>query len=276
MRFWRNTSLANLAAGQTATLTPHVLGYESDEDRDNGFRPQGAIQLSTTTVGVSQYLLDYGNTTGPGTATHHLTLYRAPSGALVFGAGTMRWSWGLDAITSTKARPSIADAAGHGQPVRRHGHAARHATVGTGTGDGVDRYRCARLRRSRHPLGGTSFPVGQTVTITGTAIGHRRRSGRRRRGLGRQRHELAPGFGSGELVIFVATDDARIGGHQVESDRRQPKHADTDSRGHGQRAGRDRAMEFVRHDRRPDARQRERSESGRTSASSSRRTSTRR
>ena len=28
--------------------------------------------------------------------THHLTLYRAPSGALVFGAGTVQWSWGLD------------------------------------------------------------------------------------------------------------------------------------------------------------------------------------
>ena len=34
--------------------------------------------------------------TRPGTATHHLTLYRAPSGALVFGAGTVQWSWGLD------------------------------------------------------------------------------------------------------------------------------------------------------------------------------------
>jgi hypothetical protein len=29
--------------------------------------------------------------------THHMTLYRAqPSGALVFGAGTVQWSWGLD------------------------------------------------------------------------------------------------------------------------------------------------------------------------------------
>jgi Domain of unknown function (DUF4082)/Fibronectin type III domain/Bacterial Ig domain len=28
--------------------------------------------------------------------THHLTLYRASSAALVFGAGTVQWSWGLD------------------------------------------------------------------------------------------------------------------------------------------------------------------------------------
>jgi hypothetical protein len=41
-------------------------------------------------------LLDYGGTYGAGTATHHLTLYRAPSGALVFNAGTVNWSWGLN------------------------------------------------------------------------------------------------------------------------------------------------------------------------------------
>src|SRR5262249_53926314 len=28
--------------------------------------------------------------------THHLAMYRASSGALVFGAGTVQWSWGLD------------------------------------------------------------------------------------------------------------------------------------------------------------------------------------
>src|SRR6185312_3313307 len=30
------------------------------------------------------------------TGTHTLTLYRHPGGALVFGAGTVQWSWGLD------------------------------------------------------------------------------------------------------------------------------------------------------------------------------------
>ena len=40
---------------------------------------------------------DYGtNTLQPVTQTHHLTMYRAPSGALVFGAGTVQWAWGLD------------------------------------------------------------------------------------------------------------------------------------------------------------------------------------
>jgi hypothetical protein len=95
-RFWRNTSVANLALGQTATLAPHTIGYESDEDVDNGFRPAGLMHLSTTSANVLDYLQDFGNTTAPGPTTHHLTLYRASSGALVFAAGTIQWAWGLD------------------------------------------------------------------------------------------------------------------------------------------------------------------------------------
>ena len=96
LRFWRNTSVASLTGSQTASLGNYVLGYEWDEDWDNGFRPAGIMRLSTTTVNVSAYIQDYGSTYAPGTATHHLMLYRADSGALVFGAGTVQWSWGLD------------------------------------------------------------------------------------------------------------------------------------------------------------------------------------
>ncbi|HEY1216191.1 MAG TPA: DUF4082 domain-containing protein [Bryobacteraceae bacterium] len=45
---------------------------------------------------TNDLLLDYGATYGAGDVTHHLCLYRAPSGALVFGAGTVQWAWGLD------------------------------------------------------------------------------------------------------------------------------------------------------------------------------------
>ncbi|WP_374828237.1 N,N-dimethylformamidase beta subunit family domain-containing protein, partial [Mycoplana dimorpha] len=106
LRFWRNTSVANLKPGQTATLTKNYLGYEWDEAPDNGFDPAGLVKLSSTTVPVSSYLLDYGNTTGNGVATHNLTLYRAPSGALVFGAGTVYWSWGLSNNHDLQATPS--------------------------------------------------------------------------------------------------------------------------------------------------------------------------
>ena len=95
-RFWSNTAVDDLQPGQVYSLTQNLLGYEWDSDIDNGFRPAGLINLSSTTVQVQQKLLDYGTTTGDGTSTHALTLYRAESGALVFGAGTVYWAWGLD------------------------------------------------------------------------------------------------------------------------------------------------------------------------------------
>jgi methionine-rich copper-binding protein CopC len=98
LRFWRDTAVASLQSGQTATLGDQVLGYEWDEDLDNGARPAGLVDLSSTTQTVPQKLLDYGVSVGTGVATHSLTLYRAASGALVFGAGTVQWSWGLDGI----------------------------------------------------------------------------------------------------------------------------------------------------------------------------------
>jgi hypothetical protein len=99
LRFWDNTDIANLAPGQSIQLAPGTLGYEWDSDLDNGFRPAGLINLSSTTVDVHALVTgpaDAPGWQGPGTATHSLTLYRAPSGALVFGAGSVFWAWGLD------------------------------------------------------------------------------------------------------------------------------------------------------------------------------------
>jgi Domain of unknown function (DUF4082)/Cadherin-like domain len=102
LRFWRNTSVGATRPGQTASLVQNYLGYEWDESPDNGFRPVGLIHLSSTTLQVGTYLLDYGNNTGTYTATHNLALYRdRSSGALVFGAGTVFWAWGLDANHDT-------------------------------------------------------------------------------------------------------------------------------------------------------------------------------
>jgi N,N-dimethylformamidase beta subunit-like protein/uncharacterized protein DUF4082/Big-like domain-containing protein len=102
-RFWRNTTLATLASGSVATLPADTLGYEWDEDLDNGSRPSNLARLSSTVVDVPEkYSAPYDF--GPGTASHSLSLYRKdtlqPGGALksalVFGAGTVQWSWGLD------------------------------------------------------------------------------------------------------------------------------------------------------------------------------------
>ena len=48
------------AAVRPPTLAPHTVGYESDEDLDNGFRPPGLIRLSTTTGPAPEYLQDFG------------------------------------------------------------------------------------------------------------------------------------------------------------------------------------------------------------------------
>jgi hypothetical protein len=95
-RLWLNTGAHGQAAGAVRSLAPHTIGYESDEDLDNGFRPGGLIYLSATTGETPQYLTDFGSTVVAGTTNHHMTLYRAPSGALVFGAGTIQYAWGLD------------------------------------------------------------------------------------------------------------------------------------------------------------------------------------
>jgi hypothetical protein len=102
LRFWRNSDVAALQPGEAATLTDGTVGYEWDEDLDNGFRPAGLMHLSSTTVDGVEKLQDYGSTYASGTATHTLTLYRDENGggpdSLVFGAGTVQWSWGLDSM----------------------------------------------------------------------------------------------------------------------------------------------------------------------------------
>ncbi len=118
LRFWRNTEVAKLKSGERAVLPKGILGHEWDEDLDNGFRPPGLFHLSETTIDNVPYIQDTGSVYDSGTATHHLTLYRhqspksaqqvsnkeggSPRGALVFGAGTVQWSWGLDAHHDTE------------------------------------------------------------------------------------------------------------------------------------------------------------------------------
>jgi len=169
LRFWRGTPVAALAPGTTATLASSTVGYEWDEDLDNGSRPAGLIDLSTTQVSGAQILLDYGSTYGSGNATHHLTLYRAPSGALVFGAGTVQWSWGLDSNHdrgSGAADPSMRQAtvnllADMGvQPV------TIQAGLATATMSGDTTAPAAAVTA---PASGASIQAGSPVTVSGTA-----------------------------------------------------------------------------------------------------------
>jgi hypothetical protein len=96
LRIWRNTDVAKLKEGEQVVTGNGMLGHEWDEDLDNGFRPPGLIRLSETKMNGVPYPMDAGSVYDQGTATHSLTLYRAKSGALVFGTGTVQYTWGLD------------------------------------------------------------------------------------------------------------------------------------------------------------------------------------
>nr|WP_051048779.1 N,N-dimethylformamidase beta subunit family domain-containing protein [Rhodopseudomonas sp. B29] len=170
-RFWNNTAVAGIQPGQTYSLTPNLLGYEWDSDLDNGFRPAGLIQLSSTTVDVDTLLLDNGNTTGPGTSTHSLTLYRDPtSGAIVFGAGTVYWTWGLDSHhdnETTPTDPNVQQAmvnlfADMGvQPETLMASLA----IASQTSD-----HAAPTSAITSPLASGSYTAAQPIVITGTAV----------------------------------------------------------------------------------------------------------
>ncbi|MBK8986877.1 MAG: DUF4082 domain-containing protein [Chloroflexi bacterium] len=88
LRFWRNTAVATLGPTDELTLGQNIVGYEWDPEYPEyaDWYPAGRVLLSTTNL-----------PSFAGSDQHHLSLYRAPSGALVFGAGTVQWSWGLDA-----------------------------------------------------------------------------------------------------------------------------------------------------------------------------------
>lgn len=177
LRFWRNTSIETLTPGQVAALPRGVLGYEWDEALDNGFEPAGVTRMSSTTVSLGRewYLLDHGLVYGPGTATHNLTLYRHGSGALVFGAGTTRWSWGLDghhdfdpAMPSASTTPDVrmqqatvnlfADMGVQPQNLQPGLIAASQSTDTT-----------SPTSKVTSPAAGSIVQSGDSLTITGTA-----------------------------------------------------------------------------------------------------------
>jgi N,N-dimethylformamidase beta subunit-like, C-terminal/Concanavalin A-like lectin/glucanases superfamily/Bacterial Ig-like domain/Bacterial Ig domain/Calx-beta domain len=170
LRFWRNTSVASMSAGQTATLGQYIVGYETDEDLDNGFRPAGLITMSTTPFSTSSHVVvPWGTEVGPGSSTHKITLYRAASGALVFGSGTIQWPWGLDGNhNNTPTTPDVnmqqatvnlfADMGAQPGSLQTGLAAATRSTDAT-----------APTSTITSPASGAVLQVGTPVTITGTA-----------------------------------------------------------------------------------------------------------
>ena len=103
-----------------------------------------------------------------GPEQHHLSLYRASSGALVFGAGTVQWSWGLDG--NHDRGTSIED------PNIQQATVNLFADMGVQPGSLQDGLVAAAASSDTippivtvtSPTSGSSVPGG-AVTITGTA-----------------------------------------------------------------------------------------------------------
>lgn len=127
LRFWRDTRVADLRPGETAVLADHTLGFEWGEVVENPFRPAGLIRLSSTTERVPLRIVDHGSDYDEGEATHSIVLHRAASGALVFSASTIQWSFGLDDV--------------HDGPATRPDPAMQQATVNLLADMGVQPYR---------------------------------------------------------------------------------------------------------------------------------------
>jgi hypothetical protein len=238
-RFWRNTDVAKLKPEESVALAKGILGHEWDEDIDNGFRPAGIIHLSETTVDGVQYLQDFGSIYDSGTATHHLTLHRVRSGALVFGAGTVQYTWGLDNFhdNATGVRGDRANRYSIRVGVDQTGpsRAMQQATLNLFADMGAQPAnrqsdllpatpstdKAAPLSKITAPKAG-EIAAGSTVTITGTAADagggvvsvvelstDGGKTWRRAEGLDQWRYEWTVPQGTGQATILTrAVDDS--------------------------------------------------------------------
>ncbi len=154
LRFWRNTTIPLLAAGQEAVLGSRTLGYEWDYEQYPDSYPRGRITMSSTTLNGF---------------THKLSLYRHASGALVFGAGTIQWSWGLDGqhyggspeVSKSMQQATVNLFADMGvQPQTLQGNLV-HALAST---DNIPPTSTITA-----PSTGSSFPARSPISLTGTA-----------------------------------------------------------------------------------------------------------
>lgn len=75
---------------------PGLLGYEVDCVHDAA-ASRATILAQSPWVSLNDPALE---------GQAHMTLYTAPSGALVFAAGTIQWAWGLDDLNAPALRPS--------------------------------------------------------------------------------------------------------------------------------------------------------------------------
>ena len=261
MRFWRNTSIASQAPGQTATLSDGTLGYEWDEDARQRLPSGGAGPPSSTT--------SERRPGPPGLRLHVRRRHRDPPPDALpgaeRGAGLRRRHDPVVLGPRRQSRPRQLDprpahAAGDGQPARRHGRPARHAA-------------------------GAAWSPATASTDTHAADlddhrARRRRQRRERRADHDQRHRRRDAGGGQVGGVEVSTDGGTTwhpapGTRQLDlhlDARRDRQRHDQDPRGRRQRQPRDarRGRHRQRHRRAP-----ARARSGTTRFTARRRTTTR-
>jgi len=92
-------------AGTSETRLPGLVGYEAD--RMFASAPPGTERLAHSPVSPTGG--DYDCDPAVGNCFSDMTIYEAPSRALVFATGTIQWSWGLDdfRVPGSHPRPSV-------------------------------------------------------------------------------------------------------------------------------------------------------------------------
>lgn len=167
LRFWRNTGVASLPPGGSASF-PELLGYEWDATRGDGSDPPGLMRLSRSAYDVP--LLMTTTNYAAGTAVHSLTLYRTAAGTWVFGAGTMQWAWGLDSRhdggSDRPAQASLQQATVNllAEMGVQPGNLRSGLSPAFATTD-----KTPPVSRVVSPAAGTSVQAGAAVTVAGTA-----------------------------------------------------------------------------------------------------------
>jgi hypothetical protein len=117
---WRHTAITSLTSGNSQTLQPAglgtgVIGDEVDYvNNSDSSTPKNLVLLQSQNLALNAQVADINGVTynGTGTYLYGMSLYMAPSGALVFGAGTWRWACGI-----SRFRLSMADIQNNIDPV---------------------------------------------------------------------------------------------------------------------------------------------------------------
>ena len=154
MRMWRNTDVTTLFPGASEPLGEWTLGFEWDPEQISDGYPASRVALSSTSVGGQ---------------THHVSVYRAGS-ALVFSAGTIQWSWGLDEYrdgwlgdVSNAQRQGTANVLAEMNAFP--GSPSAGLVVPTPSGD-----HTPPVTAITSPPNGATLPGGHLVTVSGTAV----------------------------------------------------------------------------------------------------------